>query len=91
MFSVSLITRECGMSVVVALHGELDIADAADVTAALAVAAAGRAGTVVDLAGLTFIDSGGVAALARAQTEVRRAGAVLLLASPRAECCESSA
>jgi anti-sigma B factor antagonist len=64
------------------LSGELDIADAADVTAALAAAAAGRTGVVADLAGLTFIDCSGVAALARAQAKVRQAGSVLLLAAP---------
>lgn len=83
MFNVSLIARECSGCVVVALHGELDIADAADVATALAAAAAGRTGIVVDLAALTFIDCSGVRALARAR--VRHGGVAMLLAAPRRE------
>jgi anti-anti-sigma factor len=83
MFNVSLIARECSGSVVVALHGELDIADAADVAAALAAEAAGRTGIVVDLAGLTFIDCSGVRALAVARAQARHGGCVLMLAAPR--------
>ena len=81
MFNVSLIVGECSGCVVVALHGELDIADAADVAAALAAASAGRTAIVVDLAGLTFIDCSGVRALAG--TRARHAGGVMLLAAPR--------
>ena len=40
MFSVDLSTRECDGHVVVALRGELDLVDAADVAAALAAAVA---------------------------------------------------
>ena len=83
MFNVSLIARECSGCVVVALHGELDIADAADVAAALAAAAAGRTGIVVDLAALTFIDCSGVRSLARARA--RHGGGAVLLAAPRRE------
>jgi hypothetical protein len=42
MCSVDLITRGCDGRVVVALRGELDVADAANVVAALAAAAAER-------------------------------------------------
>ena len=83
MFNVSMIVRDCGNTAVVALRGELDIADAAEVAAALMAAAVGRTETVVDLAGLAFLDCSGVAALVRARTQVRRAGGVLLLASPQ--------
>jgi anti-sigma B factor antagonist len=83
MFNVSLIAREWSGCAVVSLHGELDIADAADVAAALAAAAAGRTGIVVDLVGLTFIDCSGVRALAVARTWARRGGCVLVLAAPR--------
>jgi len=65
MFSVDLSTRECDGHVVVALRGELDLVDAADVAAALAAAVAREPRIIVDLAGLEFIDCGGVAALAR--------------------------
>ena len=81
MFNVGLIVSECSGCVIVALHGELDIADAADVAAALAAAAAGRTEIVVDLAGLTFIDCSGVRSLAQARA--RHEGGVMLLAAPR--------
>jgi anti-sigma B factor antagonist len=83
MFSVDLSTRECGGHVVVTLPGELDIADAASVAAALAAVAARHPEMVVDLAGLEFIDSSGVAALARGRKHARHAGGDLLLAAPR--------
>jgi anti-sigma B factor antagonist len=83
MFSVDLAVRECDDHVIVALCGELDMADAAEVAAALTGVAAGRQKTVVDLAGLAFIDCSGVAALVRAQSRVRHAGGDLLLAAPR--------
>ncbi len=83
MFSVDLSTRECDGHVVVALRGELDLVDAADVAAALAAAVARGPGVIVDLAGLEFIDCGGVAALARGRRHARRAGGDLLLAAPR--------
>jgi hypothetical protein len=38
---------------------------------------------VVDLAGLEFIDSSGVAALGRGRRQARRAGGELILAAPR--------
>ena len=80
MFSVDLSTSECGGHVVVALRGELD---AAGVAAALAAVAARKPEIVVDLAGLEFIDSSGVAALARGRKHARHAGGDLLLAAPR--------
>lgn len=83
MFSVDLSTRECGGHVVVALRGELDIADAAVVAARLAAVAASEPQIIVDLSGLEFIDSCGVAALARGRRHARRAGGDLLLAAPR--------
>jgi anti-sigma B factor antagonist len=83
MFSVDLSTRECGGHVVVALRGELDLADAADVAAALAAAVAREPGIIVDLAGLEFIDCSGVAALARGRRPPRQGGGDLLLAAPQ--------
>src|ERR1700722_4872736 len=83
MLNVILDVRECDGHVIVALRGELDLADAADVAAALMAAAAGRGSIIVDLAGLAFIDCSGAAALARAQRRVRRDGGSLLLAAPR--------
>jgi len=83
MFSVNMTTRKCDGHVVVVLSGELDVADAADIAAALTMVAAGAPEIIVDLAGLEFIDSSGVAALARGRKLARHAGGDLLLAAPR--------
>jgi anti-sigma B factor antagonist len=83
MATAGLGTREYGGHVVVALRGELDIADAASVMAVLAAAAAGNPRIIVDLAALEFIDSSGVAALVRGRNLARQAGGDLLLAAPR--------
>ena len=63
MFSVDFSTCERDGHIVIALRGELDLVDAADVAAALAAAAARAPEIIVDLADLAFIDSSGVAAL----------------------------
>jgi anti-sigma B factor antagonist len=83
MFSVDLSTRECEGRLVVALRRELDVVDAASVAAALAVVAARDRVVVIDLAGLEFIDSSGVAALVRARKHARHAGGDLMLAAPQ--------
>jgi anti-sigma B factor antagonist len=83
MFSVDLTTHDCDGHVVVALRGELDMADAADVAAALTVVIAREPEIIIDLAGLEFIDSSGVAALARGRKLALLAGGQLLLASPQ--------
>jgi anti-sigma B factor antagonist len=84
MFSVDLSTRKSGGPVVVALRGELDVVDAASVVARLSVMAAHGRVVVVDLAGLEFIDSSGIAALVRVRRNARHAGGDLLLAAPQA-------
>jgi anti-sigma B factor antagonist len=83
MISVDLSTRECDGHVVVALCGVLDVADAASVAVALTAAAARERDVIIDLAGLEFIDSSGVAALVRGRRQARHAGGELLLAAPR--------
>jgi anti-sigma B factor antagonist len=83
MFSVDLTTRDCDGLVVVALRGELDLADAARVAAALAVVVAREPEIIVDLAGLEFIDSSGLAALARGRKLALLADGDLLLAAPQ--------
>ena len=83
MFSTDLSVRDCDGHVVVTLLGELDVVDAAAVTAALMAAADREPRIVVDLAGLEFIDVSGVAALMRARKHARGAGGDLLLAAPR--------
>jgi anti-sigma B factor antagonist len=83
MFSVELSTREWDGHVVVALDGELDLVDAADVAAALATVTAAEPEVIMDLAALEFIDSSGVAALVRGRAHARHAGGDLLLAAPQ--------
>jgi anti-sigma B factor antagonist len=83
MVSMELSTREGDGHVVVVLRGELDVTEAANVAAALAVVAAGGRDVIVDLEGLEYIDSSGLAALARARQDARRAGCDLLLAAPQ--------
>jgi anti-sigma B factor antagonist len=85
MFSVDLSTRDGDGHVIVELRGELDVTDAAAVAAALAVVVARAPEIIVDLGGLEFIDSSGVAALARGRKLARHAGGDLLLAAPRRE------
>jgi anti-sigma B factor antagonist len=81
--TVDLIAREGDGQVVAVLRGELDVAYAASVAASLAAIAAPRREIIVDLAGLEFMDSSGVAALARARARARDAGGDLLLAAPQ--------
>ena len=83
MAGVDLSTRESNGQVVVALRGQLDMAEAASVAAALAAVAASEPQIIVDLAALEFIDSSGVAALVRGRNLARRAGGELLLAAPQ--------
>jgi anti-sigma B factor antagonist len=83
MVSVELSTRAGDGQVVVMLRGELDVADAAKVAAALAVVAASGRTVIVDLEGLEFIDSSGLAALVVARRHARHAGYDLLLAAPQ--------
>ncbi|MCW2932179.1 MAG: anti-anti-sigma factor [Actinomycetia bacterium] len=83
MFSMDLGPGDCGGHVVVALRGELDLADAAGVAAALETVAAGGPRIIVDLAGLEFIDASGVAALRHGRRLARSAGGDLLLAAPQ--------
>ena len=83
MASAGLSTREYGGHVVVALDGELDIADAASVTAALTAAAARNPRIIIDLAALEYIDCHALGALVRVRAQARQAGGDLLLAAPR--------
>jgi anti-sigma B factor antagonist len=85
MYSVDLRTRDGHGHAIVELRGELDVSDAAAVVAAFVLIVARQPEIIVDLAGLEFIDSSGVAALARGRKLARHAGGDLLLASPRHE------
>jgi anti-sigma B factor antagonist len=68
---------------VVVLRGELDVTEAAGVAASLSVVAASGGDVIVDLGGLEYIDSSGLAALVLARQEARRAGSDLLLVAPQ--------
>src|ERR1039457_5756626 len=83
MLSVDLTTRDCDGHVIVVLRGELDVSDAAGVVAAFVVIVARQPEIIVDLAGLEFIDSSGVAALAHGRKHARHAGGDLHLAAPQ--------
>jgi anti-sigma B factor antagonist len=83
MASVELSTREVGGWFVVALRGELDVTEAASVAVALAKIAARKREIIIDLAGLAFMDSSGLAALALVRRHARQAGGRLLLAGPQ--------
>jgi anti-sigma B factor antagonist len=83
MFTMNLGSSESRGHAVVALHGELDLVDAAAVAAALRAVAAREPRIIVDLAGLEFIDASGVAALSRGRRHARNAGGDLLLAAPQ--------
>ena len=83
MARVDLSTRDCGGHLVVELRGELDIADAASVAIVLTGVVARHPKVIIDLAGLEFIDSSGVAALARARKRARHAGGDVVLAAPQ--------
>lgn len=83
MAGPNLSTRRYRGRVVVAIHGELDIADAASVAATLAALAASEGQIIIDLADLDFIDCRGLAALVSARNQARQGGGDVLLAAAR--------
>jgi anti-sigma B factor antagonist len=83
MFSMDLSTRECGDQVVVALRGDLDVTAAASAGSGLAAVTDRGRVIIVDLGGLEFIDSSGLAALVLARQHQRHTGGDLLLAGPQ--------
>ena len=83
MFSMDPSIRQNEDRVLVALRGELDVTDAASAAVALIALAARDCEIIVDLAGLEFIDSSGLAALVLARRHARQAGGDLLLAAPQ--------
>ena len=83
MVSVELSTPADDRQVVAVLRGELDVTEAASVAASLAVVAETGRDVIVDLAGLEYIDSSGLAALVLARQQARRAGCDLMLVAPQ--------
>jgi anti-sigma B factor antagonist len=80
---VDLISGEGDSRVVVGLRGELDVAVAVRLVAELSVVAARERDIIVDLTGLEFIDSSGLAALVQVRKQVRHAGGDVLHAAPQ--------
>jgi anti-anti-sigma factor len=84
MFDVELSTGEFVGHGVVALHGELDVADAPSAASHLITAAAAYGPwVIVDLADLEYIAPAGVAVLMRVLRWNRRSGGDLPLAAPQ--------
>src|ERR1700751_4258964 len=84
MFNVDLSVGDFDGYAVAALCGDLDLADTSEVASRLtaAVAAYGPS-IIVDLAGLTFIDSCGLGVLVRVLKQTRESGGDLSLAAPQ--------
>ena len=84
MFNVSLSDGDFDGYAVVALCGELDLFDTSDVASHLiATVAAYGPSIIVDLTGLTFIDSCGLGVLVRVLRWTREGGGDLSLAAPQ--------
>ncbi len=67
-----------------AVTGEVDLSTAGDLAeAGLAALAAGAAVVIVDLSGVTFLDSTGLAALVTINNRARHDGAALIVARPQ--------
>jgi anti-anti-sigma factor len=83
---VEVQARACGGHIVVALHGQLGIREAADTAATIAGIAGRELGrehcVIVDLGALEFIDCAALRALVGARQRARRAGGEVLLAAP---------
>src|SRR5258707_14902378 len=83
---VELRARACGGHIVVALHGQLGIREAADTAATIAAIAGRELGrehcVIVDLEALEFIDCAAMRALVSAQQQAWWAGGEVLLAAP---------
>ena len=90
MALVNVSTREGDGLVVVVLRGVLDVLDAVSVAAALAAVAARERAIIVDLAGLAFMDSSGVAALVHGRKQARVAGGELFRPHPSRRCFDFS-
>jgi anti-sigma B factor antagonist len=82
IISTNLTIRGCDDHALVALRGELDLADATYMAAVLMAVVGREPEIVVDLTDLEFMDSNGLAALARGRRQARHAGGDLLLAAP---------
>jgi anti-sigma B factor antagonist len=76
-------TRGYADCAVLALRGELDISDRAELSSRLAAAVSCGPWVIVDLANLAWIDCGSLWVLAGAREQAQLAGGDMLLAGPR--------
>ena len=83
MFRTKLSSGPSEGHIVISLHGELDLVDAAAVAAALGALAERDRWIIVDLSRLEFIDAAGVGALSRGRRQARNVGGGLLLTAPQ--------
>jgi anti-sigma B factor antagonist len=82
-FSIQAVRAEQATTLVVT--GEVDLSTAGELAeAGLAALAADATVVIVDLSGVTFLDSTGLAALVTINNRARNEGAVLIVARPRA-------
>jgi anti-sigma B factor antagonist len=82
MFCIRVRTAGHDDCAVVELHGELDLSTALTVRGLLITVTAREKVTIVDLAGLAFMDCTGMGALIRARKHSLQAGHALHLAAP---------
>lgn len=80
---VTMSVHDDGQRLVVALTGEIDLSNAEQVLRDLDQAFTGRSETGVDLSGLAFLDSAGIAALGRLDRDARLRGvSMAVIAAP---------
>jgi anti-anti-sigma factor len=83
MADAGVSSSRCAGHVMVALRGELDVTDAAELPRVLSAAAAPGSRVIVDLTGLTFMDRSSLGTLISARRQALEAGGDLPLAAPR--------
>ncbi|HUP87396.1 MAG TPA: STAS domain-containing protein [Acidimicrobiales bacterium] len=71
--------EQVGNIAVVRVVGEIDLANASRVGTSLAAAAAPESGLVVDLTGVTYIDSAGIGELFALAAQIRSAGGLAVV------------
>jgi anti-sigma B factor antagonist len=82
-FAIRVVRAE--QATTLAVTGEVDLSTAGELAeAGVAALAAGAAVVIVDLSGVTFLDSTGLAALVTINNQARNGGATLIIARPRA-------
>jgi anti-sigma B factor antagonist len=83
MPGVELSTSACDGHVVVALRGELDVAGAPEVQAAITALVARGRYLLIDMSALDFIDCTSLGALVQARVLAQRGGGDVVLAAPQ--------